>query len=81
MGIGAKKVQRTKESSIKLDVLENHFSLFFIQLLQIIDSGGSKYIPEFPGFSLSFRWSLAFPSPLWVGWNVHSVLTSGTKQQ
>lgn len=46
-GDWGKKGGESKES-IKLDVLENHFSLFFIQLLQITDSGGSKYIHEFP---------------------------------
>lgn len=47
MGVGAKKGGESKES-IKLDVSENHFSSFFIQLLQVTDSGGSKYVHEFP---------------------------------
>lgn len=42
--------------------------------------GWFKIHPWIP-WHLSFKMELCFPFPLWVGWNVHSVLTSGTKQQ
>lgn len=75
-GDWGKKGAEDKES-IKLDVLENHFSLFFIQLLQIIDSGGSKYIPEFPD-AFPLRWSFA---SFLCGWAGTTSANPGTKQQ